>query len=183
MKFLQALVLSVLVAACGKPVIKPTPPMLHDIPAGSIVQLNLPLTVPAEHVDAGIQFGKPTAAIEQGEPHCRFEVNTLSDRDTTIPAGDYHVTRVLRFSDPFYSSNGTLKTAAADTGTAWLAMGGGSPDTIWYYRTVFYLDSATFPNIRQLTCGEVFPSGFEARDITLADFENAVGDVVKIVKP
>jgi hypothetical protein len=184
MKIFPVLFLTLLLTGCSTPVVKPLPPMLHQTPVGSVVQLNQPLTIPAQRVDAGIQFGKPVQSIEQYEPHCRFEVNTLNDRDVTLPAGDYRVTKIIRFSDPFYSGTDNVQVASADNMTAWFAMGiGGSADSFWYYKTVFYLESSVFPDIRQLTCGSVYPSGYEARDITLKEFENAVGDVVKLRTP
>jgi hypothetical protein len=68
--------------------------------------------------------------------------------------------------------------ASSSETAAWLAL--ASPDSDWYYTTVFRLESSAFPDIRQLVCGIFFPSGFQARDITLEEFEALAGDVMTI---
>jgi hypothetical protein len=181
MKFILTLTLSLMVAGCASTPLTSRDPGLYTIPAGSIVQLNQPLTIKAGEVSAGIQFGEPSLAVNPDEPHCKFEVNTILTRDVTLPAADYRITRVIRYSDPFYShqQSSNMRVASSSNAVAWLAMG-GSPDSHWYYTTVFRLESDAHPDIRQLVCGTVYPSGYEARDITINEFEALAGDVMSI---
>ena len=181
MKFILTLTLSLLVAGCASTPLTSRDPGLYTIPVGSIVQLNQPLAILAGKVSTGIQFGEPSIAVNPDEPHCKFEVNTILTRDTTLPVADYRITRVVRFSDPFYSHqlSNNKQIASSDNTVAWVAMG-GSPDSHWYYTTVFRLESNAYPDIRQLVCGTVYPSGFEARDITINEFEALAGDVMTI---
>lgn len=181
MKFILTLTLSLLLAGCASISTTSRNPGLHTIPVGSIVQLNQPLTILAGEVSAGIQFGKPSQDVNPDEPHCKFEVNTILTRDVTLPAADYLITRMVRFSDNFYSHqlSSNVRVASSSNAVAWLAMG-GSLDYEWYFTTVFRLESNAHPDIRQLVCGIVFPSGFEAHDITINEFKELAGDVMKI---
>jgi hypothetical protein len=183
MKIFLALALALFLAGCSTSPVQYKQPMLHtSIAAGQVVQLNQPLTVAAQRVDAGVQFGRETVSLDPWEPHCKFEINTLRDRDVTLPAGDYLITRVSRRADPYYSQrNGSKMMVAAAENAAFMAFA-GNQDSFWYYATIFRLESEEFPDIRQLICGEMWPSGFDARDITLEKFENTIGDVITIKK-
>ena len=72
----------------------------------------------------------------------------------------------------------TIRVASSSAAAAWLGM--ASPDSHWYYTTVFRLQSELHPDIRQLVCGTVFPSGFESRDITISEFETLAGNVMSL---
>jgi hypothetical protein len=172
--------LSLLVSACTSTLFATLGPGLYTIPTGSIIKLNQPLTIRPQRVTTGVQYGKPTIAVNPYEPHCKFEVNTIAEETITLPAGDYRITRVVRYSDPFYSRKPIAKKMVASSSepAAWLAM--ASPDSDWYYTTVFRLESTAHPDVRQLVCGIFFPSGFQARDITLEEFEALAGDVMTL---
>jgi hypothetical protein len=128
-----------------------------------------------------VQHGEATLAVDPYDPHCKFEVNTIKDTTVTLPAADYRVTRILRYSDPFYSDNNNrnLQVASSSAAAAWLAM--ASPDSQWYYTTVFRLESTAYPDIRQLVCGSLFPSGYVAHDISILEFEEVAGDVMSLL--
>lgn len=181
MKFILTLTFSLLVTGCASTSLTTRNPGLYTIPVGSIVQLNKPLTIYAGEVSAGVQFGEPTLGINPDEPHCKFEVNTILTEDVTLPAADYRITRMVRFTDTFYShqpGRNVRIASSSDPATSFLMA--GSTDSLWYYSTVFRLESKEHPDIRQLVCGIVFPSGYEARDITIKEFEELAGDVMRI---
>jgi len=180
MKFIITLFLSLLLSACASAPITSSNPGLHSVPVGSVVKLKQPLTIRAGRVDTAIQYGEATLAVDPYEPHCKFEVNTIAKKTFTLPAGDYRVTRVIRYSDPFFShkQGDALRVVASSEAAAWLGM--ASPDSHWYYTTVFRLQSELHPDIRQLVCGTVFPSGFESRDITISEFEALAGNVMSL---
>ena len=181
MKLLPILSLIFLLPACISTPTEARSPGLHTVPVGSIVKLKQPLLIPAQRVRAGVQYGEATLSVYSSEPYCEFEVNTISDKEATLPAGDYRITRVRRYEDPFYTrqlehSNQVASTSEA---IAW-GISAMSPDSHWTYTTVFSLESNVYADIRQLVCGNTFPSGFEARHITIREFEELAGDIMTI---
>ena len=180
MKFILTLSISLLLTACESVPLTSSKPGLHTVPVGSVVKLNQPLTIRAGRVDTAVQYGEATLAVDPYEPHCKFEVNTIAKSTFALPAGDYRITRVVRYSDPFFShkEGNTIRVASSSAAAAWLGM--ASPDSHWYYTTVFRLQSELHPDIRQLVCGTVFPSGFESRDITISEFETLAGNVMSL---
>ena len=181
MKYILTLTLSLLLLACTATAPATSRTGLHTIPPGSILKLHQPLTIPALQVKTGVQYGEATAYVNSNEPYCEFEVNTIAETATILPAGDYRITRVLRYEDPFYSlqTNNKIKTASAGDTAAWRAFA-MSQDTHWTYTTVFRLESMAHPDIRQLVCGSTFFSGFDARHITISEFETLAGDVMSL---
>lgn len=178
--FILVVTLSLLLSACTSTLFATRGPGLYTVPTGSIVKLNQPLIIRPQRVTTAVQYGKPTISVNPYEPHCKFEVNTISEAKMTLPAADYRITRVVRYSDPFYSRKpiGKKMVASSSESAAWLAI--ASPDSDWYYTTVFRLESTAHPDIRQLVCGIFFPSGFQARDITLEEFETLAGNVMTL---
>lgn len=178
--FILAVTFALLASACTSTLFATLGPGLYTIPTGSIVKLNQPLTIRPQRVTTAVQYGKPTISVNPYEPHCKFEVNTIAEATITLPAADYRITRVVRYSDPFYSHKpiANKMVASSSESAAWLAM--ASPDSDWYYTTVFRLESTAHPDVRQLVCGIFFPSGFQARDITLEEFEALAGDVMTL---
>ena len=180
MKFILTLTLSILISACVSTPSANRSPGLHTIAKGSILRLNQPLIIPAGKLRISVQFGEATVYANQDEPYCEFLVNTFAKTATTLPVGDYRITRILRYEDPFLGTrpNSKKMVASSSESAAWLAI--ASPDSDWYYTTVFRLESTAHPDIRQLVCGIFFPSGFQARDITLEEFETLAGNVMTL---
>ena len=177
MKFILTLSLSLLLAACGSIPLTASDPGLNTIPTGSILKLNQPLTIPALKVRTSIQNGEATTGVDPSEPYCDIEINTILETSTTLPAGNYKITRVLQYEYPFSSVKPDSKkmVASSDETTAW-----GSVDSFWHYTTAFRLESNLHPDIRQLECGTVFDTGYYARHITIREFEILAGDVMTL---
>ena len=182
MKIILTLSLSILLAGCASAPLGRDNPGLYTVPVGSIIRLNQALTIPPQRVSTAIQYGEPTVAVVQEDPHCKFEVNSLLDKTVTLPAADYRITRVLRYSDPFYShmKNRNVQVASSSNTASWLAMS-GAPDSQWYLTTVFRLESDAYPDIRQLVCGIFYYSGYFARDMTIQEFNGLAGDMMTIL--
>lgn len=182
MKFILTLSLFLLVSACGSVPLTSSDPGLNTIPKGSILKLNQPLTIPALKVRTYIQHGEAAGNVDPNEPYCEIEVNTILESSTTLPAGNYKITRILQYEYPFSSgkTNGKKMVASANESMAW-ATYAASVDSIWHYTTAFRLESTLHPDIRQLECGTVFPSGYIARHITIREFELLAGEVMSLL--
>ena len=109
MKFILTLTLSILISACVSTPSANSSPGLHTIPKGSILRLNQHLTIPAGKLRTSVQFGEATAYANQEEPYCEFLVNTFVETATTLPVGDYRITRILRYEDPFLALVPTVR--------------------------------------------------------------------------
>ena len=182
MKSILILPLSLLVSACGSVPLTSSDPGLYTIPTGSILTLNQSLTIPALSVRISIQEGEASVNVDPSEPYCDIEVNTILETSTTLPAGDYKITRVLRYEYPFSSENPSSKMMLASSSetAAWETLAMFSQDTIWHYTTAFRLESELYPDVRQLECGTVFNEGYYARHITIREFEILAGDVMSL---
>jgi hypothetical protein len=182
MKFILTLSLSLLLAACTSISLTPSDPGLNTLHTGSILTLHQSLTIPALKVRTSIQDGVETVNVDPSEPYCEFEVNTILETSTTLPAGDYRVTRVLQYEFPFSSkkSKSINMVASSSETTAWNTLASASPDSIWHYTTAFRLVSKLHADIRQLECGTVFDSGYFAHHITIKQFEKVAGDIMSL---
>ncbi len=183
MKLILTLTLSLLLSACASTPSESGGPGLYHTPVGSIVKLNQALTIPAGKVRAGVQFGNVTYSVNQYEPYCEFHVNTILESNTTLPAGDYRVTKVRRFEFPIAGSqrNGGNMVASSSEASAWAVVSAMSPARDWLYTTSLYLESEAYPDIRLLECGNAFPAGFMMdHHVTLNEFEMTAGDIITI---
>jgi hypothetical protein len=183
MKFFLSLTLSLLVSGCATSIpLTSSDPGLYTIPTGSILKLNQPLTIPALSVRTSIQGGEASAYVDPSEPYCEIEVNTILETSKTLPAGDYKITRVLRYEFPFSSvkPNSKMMVASTSEAAAWETVAMFSANSIWHYTTAFRLESNLYPDVRQLECGTVFDEGYFARHITIREFEILAGDVMSL---
>ena len=182
MKLILALPLSLLVSACASVPLTSSDPGLYTIPTGSILTLNQSLTIPALSVRTKIQDGEASANVDPSEPYCDIEVNTILETSATLPAGDYKITRVLRYEYPFSSEKPSSKMMVASSSetAAWKTLAMFSPDSIWHYTTAFRLESNLHPDIRQLECGTVFDEGYFARHITIRQFKTVAGEIMSL---
>ncbi|HBE91769.1 MAG TPA: hypothetical protein DDW55_04300 [Gammaproteobacteria bacterium] len=178
MKFILTTILAILLSACTTTPSATDGPGLYTIPVGSVIQLNQALTIPARQARTAVQYGNATQGTDKWDPYCEFLVNTLAKTQTTLPAGDYRVTKIQRAQIPYANTkpSGGQMVASADETTTWVAQ---SPSYSWLYKTILLLESNTYPDVRQLECGTVF-NGYEARHITIKEFEILAGDVMTL---
>ena len=181
MKIILTLSLTLLLSACASIQSATGGPGLKTIPVGSVLKLNQPLTIPARRARTGVQFGKAAIGVDQWQPYCEFLVNTIAKTATTLPAGDYRITKVRRAEIPYAGvkpGSGKMVASSSES-AAWPTQVSGAGYS-WLYKTTFSLESDVHPDIRQLECGNVFGTGYEARHITIREFEILAGDVMTL---
>lgn len=182
MKHLLTVIIALALTGCADAPLTKSNPGLYSVPNGTILRLNEPLTIPSRKARTGIQFGKPTRGVDKWQPYCEVVVNTISDKQATIVPGDYRVTKTRRAQIPYAGTTpngGNMIASAAETGFT-VAQ---APSYAWLYRTTVSLESSDYPDIRQIECGAVFGTGYEARHITVREFETTVGNVITLVRP
>lgn len=152
-----------------------------DIPAGSILSVNQPLTIAANEVRASLQFSKQIRLqeLDKWEPYCQLVVRTLVRKEKQIPAIDFRITRVVRDEEPFtrLKKSNRLMIASTDDNLSFLSSSNNS--YTWLIKTYMYLESDEYPDIYRMVCGQVW-DGYTSRRLYMSEFEEAVGDYITI---
>lgn len=182
MKYLLTVVIALTLTGCGDVPLTKNNPGLYSLPNGSILRLNEALTIPSRKARTGIQYGEATRGVDMWQPYCEVVVNTISDKQATIIPGDYRVTKTRRAQIPYAGTtpDGGNMIASSDGAGLSLAQ---SPSYAWLYKTTVSLESNDYPDIRQIECGAVYGTGYEARHITIREFEATVGNIITLILP
>ena len=182
MKRFALAALSMFLASCATPLAtKKQVSFFADMPVGSTLMVNSPLTIPANEVRASLQFSKQVSlqALDKWEPYCQMVVRTLSRQDKQIPAIDFRITRVVRDEEPYTRLKKSSRHMIASTDENLSFLFGGSPSYTWLIKTYMYLESNEYPDIYRLVCGQVW-DGYSSRRLYMSEFREAVGDFITI---
>jgi len=154
-----ALLLCCFLTACATPQAAEQESLLANIPAGSILTVNRPLTIPANETRATLQFSQQVnlSRLDTWEPYCQLVVRTLSRHYREIPKTNFRIVRVIRDEAPF--SSGVNYT--------------------WLIKTTMHLESNEHNDIYRLVCGQVW-DGATSRRLYMYEFKEAVGDYITI---
>jgi len=146
------------------------PKSLMNVQAGEVFILKQPLVIPSEKARAFIQFGQASHhSFNHYEPHCRIEVNSLSEQPQTIYPEEFMISSVtigeemitlqtqpMQLAQNQYRYNSTMIDAPASS--AYLAFRNNereeSMDLVH-----LYLQSNRQPNVLRLTCAGSLSNG------------------------
>lgn len=122
--------------------------LTDGIDPGRLILLNTQ-TIPPESATLRLQYGKPVArnAIQEYDPFCVFEVNTVSDSPQTVRPDTFRVTRIGHAIDTIAGASGLPYPAPIKVG-----LSNSQRPTHIYYKTLFWLRSEQQPGVRLLTC-------------------------------
>lgn len=167
------LALSTLTACGGLAQYGPDSPY-YRYPASLRLVLNQTLEIPPESATTRLQFGRvvPRNGVQEHEPHCILEVNTVADRARRLEPDSFDVVDVRRsvwMSDAWPAD-------AVRVARVGLSFGDASP-TFIFYLTEFRLRSARQPDVRSLTCqsNQNAPGIAIMRHLTVAEIRQALG--------
>lgn len=156
----------------------------YRYPAGLSLTLLRPLAVPPDSATVRLQFGRIVArnGVQEVEPHCIFELDTVRDREQPVLPHTMQVTDVRRNVSTFSGM-----PAWPLFGPSFLRVGSpddGGPSHI-YYKTEFRLRSAQQPEVRALTCqSNPLPAGAAfMRHLTLPEIRAALGGYFSLNLP
>ncbi|KVW96727.1 hypothetical protein [Thiobacillus denitrificans] len=148
--------------------------------SGWTAQLNRPLTIEPGAATVRLQYGRivPRNGVQEHDPFCVVELNTVSAKPQTLQPGRFDVLRVTR---------SVSHIAAAPSLFVGVAIGGdfGGP-TFLYYMTEFRLRDAAQPDLRGMTCvWDQMAPGNRAlmRHLTLDEIQSALGDWMRLIPP
>jgi hypothetical protein len=152
----------------------------YAYPPGWVLQLNRTLTIPPNSATVRLQYGGivPRNGVQEQDPYCVVELNTVSDKPQTLEPGRFEVRRVTHRVD-------FLAAAPSPFIKASFGMD-GSGALPQYYKTEFHLRSALQPNIRSMTCAwnQMAPGNqLLMRPLTLGEIRGALGDWITLIPP
>jgi len=149
----------------------------YGYPGGGQFTLHQPLEIEANAATARLQFGKVVArnAVQEEEPHCIFEINTVLDRPQRIEPDTFEISGVRRSITTFSGMPplfGAMRVGFDRD---------GGPSHI-YYKTEFSLRSARQPDMRAMTCqsNQMAPGIAIMRHLTVAEIRQALGKVFSL---
>ncbi len=148
-------------------------------PSGWTAQLNRPLTIEPGAATVRLQYGRivPRNSVQEHDPFCVVELNTVSDRPQTLQPGRFEVLRVTR---------SVSHIAAAPSPFTGFAHVGDDGPTFLYYITEFRLRDAAQADLRGMTCAwnQMAPGNRPLmRHLTLAEIQSALGEWMRLIPP
>jgi hypothetical protein len=150
----------------------------YRFPADSRLVLNHALEIPANWATARLQEGRVVAFghVQEQEPHCVFEINTVSVEPQRVEPDTFAITRVQRSMSTIAARAGFVRAA--------FAFDDGSP-TQMFYKTIFTLQSERQPGVLRMTCqSDQFAAGIGIpRHLTVAEIRQALGNIFTLELP
>jgi hypothetical protein len=150
--------------------------------AGWVAQLNHPLTIAAGSATVRLQYGHivPRNGVQEQDPYCVVELNTVSDPPQTLQPGRFEVWRVTRSISP-------ITAATKSPLVRVLHVDDDQGDTTFlYYITAFRLRDPAQPNLRGMTCAwnQMAPGNRPfMRHLTLDEIRGALGGWISLIAP
>lgn len=135
------------------------------------------LTIPPESATLRLQYGHPVArnAVQEYDPFCVFEINTVSDSPQTVNPDIFRVIRIGYRIDTIADAASALPWPV----TLRVARFDDHRPSHLYYKTLFWLRSEAQPGVRLLTCmsNQNLPGVYPfMRHLTLAEIRAALGE-------
>lgn len=148
----------------------------YDIPAGTELVVNRPLSIAADSARVYLQHGKVVHGhYDQYEPHCWFLSWKVLPDPQTIPATVFNVLSSQQEDE--YVSNPTPVRLAMDGDMDGLFSGDGP--TAVEKITTLKIHSDSQPDIREFSCNYWGDPG-DSDPLTVAQMQEAAGSWVKI---
>jgi len=149
--------------------------------AGWTAQLIQPLTISADAATVRLQYGRivPRNSVQEHDPFCVVELETVRDEPQVLQPGRFDVWRVTRSVSPITAAvlPTLIKARHVDDD--------GDP-TFLYYITEFRLRDPAQPDLRGMRCAwnQMAPGNRALmRHLTLAEIRSALGDWVVLIPP
>lgn len=153
----------------------------YAYPPGWAVQLNRPLEIPPDAATVRLQYGQivPRNSVQEHDPFCVVELDTVKPEPQVLQPGRFEVWRVSRSISPV--------TAAVPASfiKAVLVDGDGDP-TFLYFITEFRLRDPAQPDLRGMRCAwnQMAPGNRALmRHLTLAEIRQALGGWMTLIPP
>ena len=161
------------VALCGC-----GPLVIRDASTGAQVpiqrgsfELYKAVEVPSGRTRIYFQGGRQVRGVNEFQPHCQLEVNSLLEQTRSLEADVFAVTGVATRSDQVVMGRPAVQVAVLGGFGLW---GAGESRRMYVY--VFGLHSDRQPDVRSLNCGGAFDAPMLAELPTLQEIQEALGE-------
>lgn len=146
---------------------------------GWAMTLHKPLTIPAESATVRLQYGGivPRNSVQEHDPFCVVELDTVREVPQTLAPGRFEVWRVTRSVSPISAAR------RAPIGRVHFVDDDGEPSFL-YFMTAFRLRDPAQPALRGMTCAwnQMAPGNRALmRHLTLDEIRAALGDWFSLV--
>jgi len=156
----------------------------YQFPTGWHITLNQPIEIPPDRATVWLQHGRvvPYNHIQEDEPQCIFELNTVRATSQQVEPESFTVTKVIRDITEFGGIS--VSPGFVRVGMTVGRRDGGRPSWL-YYRTVFRLHSEHRPEVRSLTCqSNQYAAGVTImRHLTVPEMQQALGQWFSLKLP
>lgn len=147
---------------------------------GWVAQLNQPLTIPRDAATVRLQHGEivPRNSVQEYDPYCVVELDTVSPEPQILKPGRFEVWRVTRRVE-------TLAARISPFVKTGHVFDDGAPSFL-YYKTEFHLRDPAQPNLRSMTCAwdQMAPGSYPfMRHLTLDEIRSALGNWITLIPP
>ena len=157
----------------------------YAYPPGWTVQFNRALPINPGSATVRLQYGQivPRNGVQEQDPFCILEVNTVSNQAQWVQPGRFEILQVMR-SVSEITAAGSLPI---NPGLMKTGMGGGyDTPSFLYYITLFRLRADAQPDVRSLRCAwnQMAPGNRSLmRHLTLDEMHQALGDWITLMPP
>lgn len=153
----------------------------YAYPPGWTVQLNQVLPIDPGAATVRLQYGRivPRNGVQEQDPFCIMEVNTLNNQVQLLQPGRFEVVQVTR------SISSITAAAQSSLVKARYVDDDGEPSFL-YFITTFRLRDAAQSNVRSLRCAwDQMAPGNRAlmRHLTLDEIRGALGGWITLIPP
>ncbi|MEW6133756.1 MAG: hypothetical protein AB1591_11445 [Pseudomonadota bacterium] len=178
MKYMLLTGMALLLWACDTPHSYGPHTPYYRFPPGVRLALNQPLEIPANWATARLQHGRPVpfGHVQEQEPHCIFEIDTVRAVPQRVEADVFAVTSVRRSVSELAGGAGFfVRSALADD---------DAPAPI-YFKTTFMLRSEKQPGVLRMVCqaGPYSDDIARHRHLTVAEIREALGRMFTLELP
>lgn len=149
---------------------------------GWVLQLKRPLTIPADAATVRLQYGRivPRNSVQEQDPFCVVELDTVRAEPQTLRPGRFEVQRVTRSV-----SSITVAAQSPLIKTRYVTDDDYDPSFL-YFITEFHLRDPHQPNLRSMRCAwnQMAPGNRALmRHLTLHEIRSALGDWMVLIAP
>ncbi len=180
--FLLTLGSVLLVTAC-------TPLSVYDQQAkrhrpfqGGTLVLHQDMVFPAGRTRIYLQAGSPGPGVNEFQPHCQLEINTLAPVPQRVVADHFTITGISTRSDRMVEARALQLAATAGLSAVGAFFANGdSGESRQMEAYLFHLHSDSQPDVRLLLCGGAFDDPGRARRPSVQEMMAALGKVATLI--
>ena len=176
MKRLGVLVLPLMLGACQLASINDNPQSpFYPPPVGSKLTLKKDIQIPPDNAGVMLQGGQimSNSGVNQYQPNCRFELNSVSPTEQSVKADVFTITEV---------KTNSYQVMAPSSGFVKVGLNMAATLSMFNYYTLMRLSSTNQPQVRSLTCQQWGDPAF-GKPVSIDQMRMTLGDYFDLELP